>query len=258
MNAEILIKDEANNFSRRYRSGNVGHKGHLEFKDKLESELYNYDEALIKLIYLYQVHKNLQEYYNNHLEKCGHKDEPEKCGTNLFFMKGLFFTEQEIHRLNPEFDYTILRPEVNSNLIKENLVILKDYPEVAKLYHKAIDQLNEDRYERNLLDDLRLSIEILLRNILSNDKSLENQFESLGKYLKEKGVSKHITNLFRTLLDAYSKYQNDNIKHNDKVNEREVNLIVNLSTSMINFLAKLNDWTLDGPVRKSEDRRRKI
>jgi len=241
MNAEILVKDEANNFSRRYSSGNTGPNGHIEFKDKLESELYNYDEALIRLIYLYEVHKNLQNYYDRHLETCGHKDEPEKCGTNLFFMKSLFFTEQEIHRLNPEFNYTILRPDVNSNLIKENLIILKNYPEVAKLYHKAIDQLNENRYERNLLDDLRLSIEILLKSILSNSKSLENQFDSLGKYLKEEGVSKHIANLFRTLLDAYSKYQNDNIKHNDKVNEREVNLIVNLSSSMINFLAKINE-----------------
>lgn len=225
MNVEVLIKDEADNFSRRYRSGNVGHNEHVEFKDKLESELFNYDEALVKLIYLYQVHKNIQEYYHNHLEKCSHKNEPEKCGINLFFMKSLFFIEQEIHRLNPEFDYTILRPDVNSDLITDNLILLKNYPEVAKLYHKAIDQLNENRYERNLLDDLRLSIEILLRNILSNSKSLENQFESHGDVKNERVF-------FYKNTVSESPDDKNNLIYNHLMNESgELKILIDLSTA---------------------------
>lgn len=239
MNPEILIKNEAENFSRRYKSGRNGPKDHIDFKDNLELELYNYDSSELRLIYLYQVHNNIQDYYDIHLETCHYPNEPEKCGINLFFLKSLLFIEQEIQRLNPEFDYKILRPEINSDLVKTNFIALKDFPESAKLYQRALDKLNEGKYERNLLDDLRLCIETLLRSILGNGKSLENQLSPLGAHLKTAGVSKEISNFFRALLDIYLKYQNEYVKHNDKVNTSEVNLIVNLSSSMINFMANL-------------------
>jgi hypothetical protein len=41
---------------------------------------------------------------------------------------------------------------------------------------------------RNVLDDMRLSLELLLKAVLGNDKSLENQIPQLGGFIKEKGL----------------------------------------------------------------------
>ncbi|MBK8344750.1 MAG: hypothetical protein IPL12_16560 [Bacteroidetes bacterium] len=81
-----------------------------------------------------------------------------------------YFTEQEIRELNPTFDFTILRPDINANLAKENLVLLKDFPEAAKLFQSALDKLNESRFDRNLLDDLRLSLEYVAKQVLNNSR----------------------------------------------------------------------------------------
>jgi len=233
IDAEKLIRGEAESFSIRYRSGNAIIN---QFKDQLDSQLYNYYESIEKLIYLYEVHRNLVEFYELHLEKCAHKDDLMKCGNNVFFIKSIFSVEQKIRRLNPEFDYKIIRPQVNSDLIKKNLVGLNKYPKAGKLFLQALDKLNEGKNERNMLDDLRLTLETLLREILSNSKSLENQYELLGKHLKEKGTSKEIVNMFRVIITNFSTYQNNNVKHGDNVKEEEIDFIVNISLAMINFL----------------------
>ncbi|HPN22996.1 MAG TPA: hypothetical protein PK758_13925, partial [Tenuifilaceae bacterium] len=172
---------------------------------------------------------------------CQYKDSPEKCQKNLFYIKCKYYTEQEIRELNPAFEFTILRPNINADLARENLVLLKDFPEAAKLFQTALDKLNEARFERNLLDDLRLSLEYVIKQILKNSKSLENQFEPLGNFLKQTGTSKELTNMLRTLTDYYSKYQNTYVKHNDAIKEEEVDLLINLTSSFINFLIKKID-----------------
>ncbi len=149
-----------------------------------------------------------------------------------------FFLEQEIGTLNPDFDFSFLRPNLNSDLLKENLILLIDYPEAAKIYQSALNKLNEGENERNLLDDLRLALELVLKKLLTNTKSLENQTKEIGSYLSSHKSSVEVRNLFTTLVDYYSKYQNNYIKHNDLVNRNEIDLIVNLTGAFINFLIK--------------------
>jgi transcriptional accessory protein Tex/SPT6 len=171
-----------------------------------------------------------------HDARCRLKSTPENCAIHSFGTKVLFFTEQEIGQLNPDFDFTFLRPNLNTNLLKDNLIQLRDFPEVAKIYQAALNKLNEDQNERNILDDLRLSLEILLKKLLINNKSLENQLNDIGSYVKGKGVSNEVRNMFTTLLDYYSKYQNNYVKHNDLVKREEIDLIVNLTSAFISFL----------------------
>ena len=114
--------------------------------------------------------------------------------------------------------------------------ILRKYPKSLGCYLSAIDKLENDKFERNLLDDLRLTLEIFIKGILNNSKSLENQREYLGRYCKEKGVSKEVSNMFDKLIDLYSKYQNNYVKHDDKVNKNEISLIFNLTNAFIDFL----------------------
>jgi hypothetical protein len=236
MTTEQILENEADNFCKYL--GNIYREmnGHEAFKDKVDLKLINFYEDIDKLIFLYRVHKNISREYEKHLEKCRFKDEPEKCHENTFYSKAIYFLEQEIKQLNPSFDYTILRPNINSDLIRKNLIQLKDFPESGRLLQSALDKLNEGKHERNLIDDLRLSLECLLKQKLKNDKSLENQIDTLGTYLREKDTSKEILNMFVKLVDYYSKYQNSYIKHNDAAKSDELDLLVNLTSTFVNFI----------------------
>lgn len=230
---EKIIKDEANSFYKFYYLKESDHTP-IGFKNALEHQLNYHYNSRNKLLFLYEVIRLLRDEYHKHLEHCIHKDEPMKCNIS----KRIYYTEQIIENLNPEFDFQILRPELNIGLIHENFKKLSDFPDSAKLYQSALDKLNEGINERNVLDDLRLSYELLLKSILSNNKSLENQSSELGKYLKEKDISTECRNMFITLNNYFQNYQNTFVKHNDKVRIKEVDLIVNLTSSLINFVIK--------------------
>jgi hypothetical protein len=235
MTLEDIVKDEANKFYRygewkRYNDTPTG------LKDALELQLYNHSDSTAKLIFLYEVLRQIKEEYEKHLNHCKYKDDPMECDQNKESLKNIYYVEQVIAELNPKFDFTILRPQVNANLIHENLKNISDFPEVASLYQSALDKINEGKNERNLLDDLRLSYELYLKNILDNNKSLENQDSELGKHLKGIDISSECRNMFQTLNNYYRNYQNTYVKHNDKVKSKEVDLILNLTSSMISFL----------------------
>ncbi len=232
---EELIKDEANKFY-NYSEWQQYDNTPSGFKDALELQLYNHNSSTSKLFYIYEILRLIREEYNDHLKSCRYKDEPIKCDQNKTWLKMIYYTEQIIEDLNPQFDFQILRPELNTDLIHENLKKLSDYPESAKLYQSALDKLNEGINERNVLDDARLSYELLLKSVLSNNKSLENQSSELGKYLKQQNVSAECRNMFQTLNNYFQNYQNTYVKHNDKVLTKEVDLIVNLTSSLINFI----------------------
>lgn len=85
---------------------------------------------------------------------------------------------------------------------------------------------------------MRVSLELLLRSLLNNEKSLENQWSILGEKLKNENVSKEITNLFEKILKYYVDYQNQYIKHNDMVKENEIELIISQTNTIMQFLIK--------------------
>ena len=238
MNAEIIIAKEADKF-KKLLEPDFKPNYHLEVKQKLESMLYNYDEKIDKLIFLYRTLSNIDELLTKHNQVCQHKEDPENCYTNVYYKQIKFFTEQEIRRLNPSYEYSILRPNLNSNLIKQNLVNLDAYPKAGKIYISAIDKINQSKYERNLLDDLRLTVEILLKELLQNEKPLEKQTDELGRFLKSKNVSVEVRNMFVSLSDYFTKYQNSYVKHDDNINKQEIELMINLTSTFVNFLINI-------------------
>ena len=94
-------------------------------------------------------------------------------------------------------------------------------------------------FERNVLDDLRLALETLLRGVLGNAKSLENQIGPLGEYVKGKGGSPEFSNMFVKLVEYFTKYQNRYVKHNDGVIEDEVEFIIEITSSFMKHSVKL-------------------
>ena len=89
-----------------------------------------------------------------------------------------------------------------------------------------------------MLDDLRLSLEILLKEILQNNKSLENQLTEIGRYQKERGATSETTNMFRKLIEYFAKYQNNYVKHDDKIPKNEIEFIIDLTTTFMKYLIK--------------------
>ena len=129
--------------------------------------------------------------------------------------------------------------EVNEALIEETKHWLQTYPDSLKLYQEALRKFDNQVFQRNLLDDLRLSLELLLKAIIGNNKSLENQLGDIGTFIQSKNGSKELNNMFVKLIDYYSKYNNTYVKHDDAVIENEIEIIFEMTSSFMKFLARL-------------------
>lgn len=113
---------------------------------------------------------------------------------------------------------------------------LEKYPKAYSKYNQAIILHDSRNFTRNILDNMRLSLELLLKEILKNEKSLENQDQELLKQLKEHNISQYIRNMFKSIIDMYCKYNNENIKHDDNVNIKEMDYMIDQTSIMMKFI----------------------
>lgn len=113
---------------------------------------------------------------------------------------------------------------------------LTSYAEAKALYDKALLGIYIGADYRHALDDLRLALETLLKRVLGNEKSIENQGDTLGAYLGAKGVSSEIIGNVRVNLTAVSRYFNEHEKHKDNVKAHEIDYIVVAVNNIVNIL----------------------
>lgn len=108
---------------------------------------------------------------------------------------------------------------------------------MKKLYQSGLDKYNESILNRNCVDDFRLALEVLLKELLSNQKSLENQIESIGKLLKSNNISKEMRNIVIKMTDGLSNYNNAHMKHNHSEGylTKETTNIIELTSFLIRF-----------------------
>jgi hypothetical protein len=108
---------------------------------------------------------------------------------------------------------------LDSALVNDNLRWLGDFPSSQKVFREALTMyMSGDRAKaRNVADNLRVSIEQLLRGVLNNQKSLEKQSQELDRWLEAKGTHAELRQLFaQVLLGPYCTFQNDVAKHGVK------------------------------------------
>lgn len=129
---------------------------------------------------------------------------------------------------------------INEILLEETKHWLSNYQIPLNQYQSALTKFNNGIFQRNLLDDLRLSLELLLKEIFGNSKSLENQISEIGEFIKSKNGSKEFANMFQKLIEYFSKYQNTYIKHRDNVIEQEVEFIFEITSSFMKHLVRLH------------------
>lgn len=113
--------------------------------------------------------------------------------------------------------------------------MLEEAPNPKKLYDDAITYLYGID-QRAALDNLRLCIEQLLKETLGNTKPLEKQKDEFGKYLKSKGLSSEIRTQTLNTLDSFTRYQNNNVKHNFKDEYAEMDFVFSMGESLIKVL----------------------
>ncbi len=143
------------------------------------------------------------------------------------------FTVQYIF-LKGEFvssDYILEQPVVKAVLDWIDL-----YPDASKAYHSALNKISDGIYVRNAIDDMRLSLESLIRCLTGTSKTLENQIKPLGVLLKGKGVPPQTINMITTMITYYTKYQNDYVKHHDSVNKDDLEMIVNMTVNIMKYI----------------------
>ncbi len=123
-----------------------------------------------------------------------------------------------------------------TELVQKTKHWLEDYPDALKQYENALAKFEGGMFQRNTLDDVRLSFELLLKNLLGNDKSLENQMSGIGNLLEKAGVSVELKNMLPKIIDYYTKFQNNHVKHDDAVNENEIEYVIELTSVVMKFL----------------------
>lgn len=133
-----------------------------------------------------------------------------------------------------------LGSEIDAVLIQRTQHWLGPFPEVLEVYNQAVQKHENRIFLRNVLDDLRLGLEILLKSIFQNDKSLEKQISLLGDFIQQRGGSRELVNMFVKLVDYYAKYQNSYVKHDDAVVEEEVEFIFELTSSFMKHIVRLS------------------
>lgn len=131
---------------------------------------------------------------------------------------------------------------LDEKLVNETLVWLENKPSVSKYYEQALSiYLSKDKSKyRNLLDNLRMSLEQLLRVILNNNKSLEKQQNSLLPWLKNHGIHKQIINMYNDILARFTQYQNDAVKHGDSWSNNEIEFLIYLTGAFMRLLLNLD------------------
>lgn len=130
--------------------------------------------------------------------------------------------------------------ELDEILVNDILVWLEKYQKSRDKLISALNKYQQREDIRNILDDLRLSLEIFIQEIFSNNKTLENNKTEIGKMLKDNNINKEITNIYITIFDYYTKYQNNNVKHNENCYDQEIEFILYLTCILIRTIITIN------------------
>lgn len=152
---------------------------------------------------------------------------------------------------NPPFflDTDIVNGEINiynsgAEFLDEELVNyclhwLSKYPEVRTLFSKALKNYSKDNITdvdaRSVYDDLRASLEKLIKLILENTKSLEKNKNDIERWLVEKGTHSNVVNTFKYIMNQYIEFMND-AKHVNKYNANDLEFMVYQTAIMMRLL----------------------
>lgn len=163
------------------------------------------------------------------------KDIIEEC----FCFTGLKYEIQE------DDDEYFISPkgaqEMDDALVSQPLDWLSQYPATHSVFIKALQMYSDDKsYDaRTVTDQFRKALESFFQEFFQSTKTLENLKSEFGRYLSSKGITKEVANNLEALLQSYTNYMNNNIKHRDNANNQVLEYIMYQTGNIIRLLIKL-------------------
>jgi len=133
---------------------------------------------------------------------------------------------------------------LDEQVIDCTLSYLDKYPQAAKYFQEALKiyQGGDTNQYRNLLDNLRFSLEQLLKKTLEIEKAGLNRKElksALGERFTQKGLHVQVSNLYVHLLITYDEYQNRTVKHDEKFSLDEVEFMIYLTGIFMRLILQI-------------------
>ncbi|MCH5307541.1 MAG: hypothetical protein J1E37_05620 [Prevotella sp.] len=130
-------------------------------------------------------------------------------------------------------------PHISQSTIQDIIAIRDTLPPKSKgikCYNDAICKIIEGKYDRNVIDDIRLALELYLKETLKNDKPLEKQTTSLKEFYKQKKLSGELINIHTQSLHNLCDFFNNHTKHDYNVKHEEVDSVIGYATQIMNSL----------------------
>ncbi len=81
---------------------------------------------------------------------------------------------------------------------------------------------------------------MLIARLFANGKTLENQISAVGEFVRARGGSPQLANMFQKLVDYYATYQNTYVKHDDAVITAEIEFVFELTASFMKHFLRLS------------------
>lgn len=202
------------------------------FIQKMDAKIYEYEN--VKYITLPQKKKEI--YINWRASQLRDIEIIQKYIKSPFTFNDL----EQFSNFKTINDFAIKNHD-QQDLISETLYWIDSFAKVKKRFEIAVNHYNSKIDFRDCIDNLRLALELLLKELLQNEKSLENQISNISIYQEKLGIGKEIRNTFQKTLEYFNKYQNEHVKHDDSINNiHEVEFIFGLTMIFIRMLIKPN------------------
>lgn len=115
------------------------------------------------------------------------------------------------------------------------------YPEVSKIFNQSLkDYLlfdGTDTAARSIYDNLRASLEKLIKLVLNNNRSLENNKNDLKSWLKDNGVHPNLTNMLSHIINEYCYFMND-VKHVSNYSGNDLEFMIYQTAIIIRMICE--------------------
>ena len=159
-------------------------------------------------------------------------------------VEALKLSNANVKILKKENDYELYPIHIeflDEPLVIDNLIWLDKYKITKEHFSSAVKMQRKKQNYRNIVDELRFSLESFFQQLFSNKKTLENQKNNVGEFLKNNNISTTISNMYIKLFDLYTVYNNDNAKHGDNITEQEIDYLIYLTGSFIRLVLQIEE-----------------
>lgn len=123
-------------------------------------------------------------------------------------------------------------------ILAKIIVNIDNYPSCKNLLFNGIKLIGKDDLMHGL-DDLRKALEMLLKDLLHNNLSIERQSQDkIKNIILTNGWNEHVITLWPDMMEYFKKYQNSHVKHDDgsRITEKDTDFATKQALLLIMFL----------------------